>query len=93
MAGTNVAGNRLLTGGVIVASATAATSACANAIPAINDTSVLLTFTGAATNCVFAAGSVVEVEGIASATTAPGYLLTGYMLGLGNGTGGSIEFA
>ena len=90
---TNVAGNRLLSGGVIVASATAATSACANAVPASNDSSVSLTFTGAATNCDFAAGSVIEVEGIATATTSPGYLLTGYVLGFGTGTGGSIGFA
>ena len=91
---TNVAGNRLLTGGVIVASASHADSACDNAIPATNDTSVSVAFTGAAGgNCDFAAGSVIDVVGIASATTAPGYLLTGYVLGLGTGTGGAIVFS
>jgi hypothetical protein len=89
---TNVAGNRLLTGSVIVASTTHADSACANAIPATNDTSLNLVFTGATSNCDFAAGSVIDVVGIASATTAPGYLLTGYVLGLGTGTGGAIAF-
>ena len=92
---TNVAGNRLLTGSVIVASAGVATAAAGVIVPAANDTSVSLEFTGVHGGaCVFGAGSVIDVVGIASATTAPGYLLTGYVIPLGDGAaGGTIDFA
>ena len=89
---TNVAGNRLLCGGYVNYSATAAASAGGEDFPAVDDSSVSVTFTGAATDCVFGQGTVIDVEGVASAPN-PGYILEMHVVGNGDSDGGGIAFA
>ena len=89
---TNVAGNRLLCGGYVNYSATAAGSAGGEDFPAVDDSSVSVTFTGAATDCVFGQGTVIDVEGVASAPN-PGYILEMHVVGNGDSDGGGIAFA
>jgi hypothetical protein len=89
---TNVGTNRLLCGGYVNYSATAATSAGGEDFPATDDSDVSVAFTGLATNCIFGIGTVIDVEGVASAPS-PGYILSINSVGQGTGVGGGIAFA